>query len=309
MKFTLENKQLELDVSLSKSGVTFRESDDTALELVFSGLRKKTVEEVYQISFRGNRLYIKEKGRSRHSPMIDAVFNSPLASDLILMIPSGTLLTGKVASLKGDIKAERLNFRGELKTVTGRIEIEEMKSDGLNVQNIGGNIRFGRFNGYLRGKTVAGRFLVEQGKFSELVIKGVSGDIQIAGEFDLEDEGEISSLSGGIQLDINAYRGNALLLLNTLSGQVTVSGDYPEDTVLIKKRMPFIKNQPFKSVFSPMKEMFSSFFKNSGEEVEVEVDSPGTDENHVKMILEMLSQGKISAEEAEKLIRALEKRG
>ncbi len=308
MKFNLEGKQLELDISLSKSGVTFQEGDGDSLELVFSGLRKKTIEEVYQIGFRNNRLYVKEKGRSRHSPVIDAVFSTALSSDLILMMPRDVLLSGKISSLKGDIKAGRLDFRGELKTVTGRIEVDEIESDGLSVQNIGGNTRFGAVNGYLKGKTVAGRFTVEKGKFKDLTVRGVSGDIRISGEFDLEDDGEISSLSGAIQLDIREFLGDSSLILSTLSGQVSVTGEYPEDAVHIKRRMPFFKDHGLKSVFSPMRDMCSSFFSKSKDEVEVEVESAEADESHVKMILEMLSQGKISAEEAERLIKALEKK-
>ena len=40
----------------------------------------------------------------------------------------------------------------------------------------------------------------------EINVRGVSGDIRLAGDFDSEDDGEISTLSGGIQLSITDYK-------------------------------------------------------------------------------------------------------
>ena len=72
-----------------------------------------------------------------------------------------------------------------------------------------------------------------------------------------------------------------------------------------------MKNHPFKTVFPSVKEFCSSFFTAAAEdEVEVQTDSAAesSDDGNIKRILQMLSEGKLSAEEAEKLIRALGKK-
>ncbi len=58
MKFSITNQQLELELSLSKSGIEIVTSDDDSVEIEFSGLRKKTVDEVFKVSFRNNRLFV-----------------------------------------------------------------------------------------------------------------------------------------------------------------------------------------------------------------------------------------------------------
>jgi hypothetical protein len=164
-------------------------------------------------------------------------------------------------------------------------------------------------HGFLRGKTVAGALTVENGFFKEISIKSVSGDIRLTGDFHLELDGEISTVSGNVHLDARSFQGENSLVLSTLSGHTTVVGDYPEGGIVVKPRLPFIKNHPFKTFVPSMKEMFSSFFSTAGNKNEVEVEAEAEprqgESEQAKMVLEMLSQGKISAEEAEKLIKAL----
>ncbi|MBU2511017.1 DUF4097 family beta strand repeat protein [bacterium] len=309
MKFTIQDKQLRLDLSLSKSSIEIIETAEETAEIEFTGLRKKTVDEVFNISFRNNRLYIKERS-PRNSPMFDTLFNSGWSSDLKLKIPAQTLLSGTISSLKGDITADRLNFCGKIKTVMGTIGIKSLISDGADIQNVGGNIGIDRFEGVLKTKSMAGKIVVEEGVFKDLSIRGVTGDVRLAGHFELENEGEVNTLSGDIHLNIMSFKGEAMILVSTMSGNPDVIGDFPEDAVQIKRRMPFLKNHPFKSFFPSMKNTCASFFSMSkdDDEVEVHAETVPDDDDNVKMILEMLSQGKISAEEAEKLIKALGKK-
>ncbi len=308
MKYTIQDQQLKLDLSLSKSSIEIIETAEETVEVEFSGLRKKTVDEVFSISYRNNRLYIKERS-TRSSPMFDTIINSGWTSDLKLKVPAKTALSGTISTLKGDIIANRLNFCGKMKTVMGKISIKKLASDGSDIQNIGGNIRIDKFEGFLRAKSVAGKIEVEEGTFKELSVRGVAGDVRLAGHFELENDGDVNTLSGDIHLNIMSFKGDAMILVSTLSGNSDVIGDFPEDAVQIKRRMPFIKNHPFKSFFPSMKNTCASFFSMSDDdEVEVEAETVKDDDENVKMILEMLSQGKISAEEAEKLIKALGKK-
>lgn len=308
MKYSIENQQLRLDLSLSKSSIEIIETADESVELEFSGLRKKTVDEVFTVNFRNNRLIIKEKS-VRNSPMFDTIFNSGWTSDVKLKIPSQTALSGTISTMKGDVTAAKLDFCGRMKTMAGRITVKELTSDGAEIQNIGGNIRIDKFEGFLKAKSVAGKITIEDGVFKDLSVRGVAGDVRLIGHFDLENDGEVNTLSGDIHLNIMSFKGDAMILVSTLSGNPDVVGEFPVDAVQIKRRMPFIKNHPFKSFFPSMKNSWASFFSMSKDdevEVEVEAETVSDDEN-VKMILQMLSEGKISAEEAEKLIKALGK--
>ena len=307
MEYTIEDKKLELDISLSKSSVIIQEHDKQTLELEFSGLRKKTAEELFSFGFRNNRLYVKETS-GKHYPMLDAFLHTNLASDVIVKIPADVMVSGKIASINGDIKAAKMEYRGDLKTVSGKIVVEEISTDGLNVQNISGNVFINRLKGFLKGRVVAGDLTVEGGEFNEISLNSVSGDVRLSGDFDLEEDGEISTVSGDVHLNIHQCRGDKVLTITTLSGNSSLVGDYPDGAIVIKPRMPFLKNHPFKSFIPSFKDMFSSFFTTGtkGEsEVEVEAESNVEENENTKMILEMLSAGKITVEEAEKLIRAL----
>ncbi len=307
MKYTIKNQKLELDVSLSKSSVIIQESDDKSVEVEFSGLRKKTAEEMFTFGFRNDRLFIKENS-AKHYPMLDAFLNSNLASDVIIKIPAETPVFGKIASINGDIKSGKMEFRGELKTLSGKIVVDDITTDGLNVQNISGSVFISRLIGFLKGRVVAGDLTVESGLFKEISLNSVSGDIRLNGEFQLEENGEISTVSGDIHLDIQQCLAEKILTLSTLSGSTSLVGDYPEGAIVIKPRMPFLKNHPFKSFVPSVKDMFSSLFSSTGSnasDVEVETETVSEENENTKMILEMLSQGKISVEEAEKLIKAL----
>lgn len=308
MKYSLEQKRLELDLSLSKSSVEIQESGDDCVELDFLGLRKRTVEELFSIGFRQNRLYLKEKN-VRHSPVIEAIFSSAQACDIIIKVPKQSELSGRISTIKGDLKGGSINYQGELKTVTGKIVMEGITSERLDVQNIGGSILIGKFDGFLKGKTVTGSMTIENGLFKEIGIKTVSGDIRLGGTFELELDSEISTVSGNVDLDIRGFKSDRTLILSTLSGQTTVLGDYPAGGIEIKPRFPYIKNHPFKTVVPSLKEMFASFFSTMGKRSDVEVETEGEphakESEHTKIVLDMLSQGKITAAEAEKLIKAL----
>ncbi len=306
MNFKLESKQLALDLSLSKSSIEFSEVESEEIEIEFTGLRKKTVEEVFTISFRNDRLVIKERS-SKRSPMFDSFFNSGWSSDLAVKIPTGTSISGSVSTMNGDIMAGKLDFSGSIKTMAGKIKLNELISDDVTLQNVGGSIQVGKFEGFLKARSMAGRISINEGLFKELIVKGMAGDVSVTGEFDLQSDGEISTMSGGVHLNITEYNGDSSIMVSTLSGTTDVIGDYPDDAVQIKRRMPFFKNHPFKSFFPNMKSACSSFFTSSDDDdIEVETETVKEDEN-VKLILEMLSQGKITADEAEKLIKALGK--
>lgn len=305
MKFTIDHQQMELALSLFNASLEIKETEDEVAELEFEGLRRKTAEAFFKVSFYKNRLVIKEKSE-RNSPILESILSGDLSKKLILKIPIGTNLSGSVSTLRGDMVLGDLKFSGSLKTITGNLSIKKMVSDDLQLQNISGKTNFACFKGSLKAKTMTGPFHIEDGMFSEIGVKGVSGDIYLAGGFELDGENEISSLSGNINVAVHRFKGEGVLILSSMGGNPVVHGSYPEESIEIRKRMPFIKSHPLKSFFPGIKDYFSSIYSSShqDDEVEVEVTSEKEDDN-IKLILQMLSEGKITAEEAEKLIKAL----
>lgn len=315
MKFTIEDQKLELDISLSKSSLLIQESEGDEVELECTGLRRKTAEEIFSIAFRNNRLLIKEKNPN-HSPVFASLFNATAEGEVVVKIPRQTLISGKAKTVKGTIKTGKINFTGELRSVMGKVSVKEIITDGLEIQNIGGGIFVGKLDGFFNGKTVAGEITVEGGRFLEVKVSSISGDVRLSGDFELEADSDISTVSGSVYLDVKKYKEGKELLISTLSGNTSIVGQYPEDWITIKPKMPFFKNHPFKNFGPSMKDMCSSFFAFSHKsdndssseaetEVEVEVESQPDSKESTKMILQMLSEGKISVEEAERLIKAL----
>ena len=90
MNFSLSNNHLELDFSLTKANLEIVESDRDDVELVFSELRKQTVEEVFDIEFDNDFLVIKEKTWRKPAFSMDFM-NDGINTDLTLQIPSKTI--------------------------------------------------------------------------------------------------------------------------------------------------------------------------------------------------------------------------
>ncbi|MBU3916881.1 hypothetical protein KKA14_15220, partial [bacterium] len=97
------------------------------------------------------------------------------------------------------------------------------------------------------------------------------------------------------------------LNLSTLNGSTKIDGDYPQEMIQMKRRMPFLKEFPFGNVMPAIKDMISGFTSmRQGPEVEVHTRAGSENEDkNIEKVLEMLAEGKITAEEAEKLIRTI----
>ncbi len=306
MNFILGDRTLELEISLIKGGLEIIEMDREDVELSFSELRKNTAEELFSISFQDDFLFVKERTWKKTS-MSPTFFGNNTNNDLVLKIPMGTQLLGSIATVSGDIRAASLSGSIKIKTISGQMEFGRIESKKLKLQNIGGNLKIDTLIGAISAKVISGKCLIKNGRISRFAIGSVSGDITVDADFDLNRESTIHTVSGDSTLNIRSFTGDYSIHISTLSGETAVKGDYPKEKVEIKKRMPFLKNHPFKTVMPAMKNFVSSFVKmadDDGIEVNTTTET-GNDEPHIQQILQMLSDGKINAEEAEKLISAL----
>ncbi|MBT6503600.1 MAG: DUF4097 family beta strand repeat protein [Deltaproteobacteria bacterium] len=306
MNFVLNHQSLELEISLIKGGLEIIEMERADVELSFSELRKNTADELFSISFQDGLLFVKERTWKKTS-MSPTFFRNETNNDLVLKIPIGTQLRGSIATVSGDIRAALLSGSLKIKTISGQMDFGRIESDRLRLQNIGGNLKIDTLVGAINAKVISGKCLIKNGRISRFAIGSVSGDITIDADFDLDRESTIHTVSGDTSLNIRSYTGDHGIYISTLSGETAIKGDYPKEKVEIKKRMPFLKNHPFKTVMPAMKNFVSSFAKmadDDGIEINTAADSENIDP-HIQQILQMLSDGKINAEEAEKLISAL----
>jgi DUF4097 and DUF4098 domain-containing protein YvlB len=305
MNFELEGNTFELDLILSKSGIEIIEMERGDIEVSFSDLRKKTAEEIFSANFRHNKLTVKELSKSRSS-LLSSFFDNDRDTDVTIKVPTGSVMTGLISTVSGDIQSRRLTFSGDIKTINGKIVFGEIVSRLLKLQVISGDIVMDDFRGALSGNVVGGRVAIHDGELSDLSLKCVTSDVSITTAFDLEKRGCVSTVSGNIDLHIKRYQGDNALYLSTLSGAADVNGNYPEHRIEVKKRMPFLNNNPFETVKPMMRNLFSSVFSMSdGENIEIKTRSDGERSDNIKSVLEMLSAKKITPEEAERLINAL----
>ena len=306
MNFEFSGRALELDISLIRGGLKIEESDREDIELTFSELRRNTADELFNISFQDDLLMIKERTWKR-STIPSSFFNNEANHDLVLNLPTGTQLRGSVGTVSGDIKANVLNGPVKLKTISGQMVFGRIDSQRLKLQNIGGNLTIDNMSGAISAKVISGKCLIKDGTISRFNLSSVSGDITVSADFDLNRDSSIQTVSGDTSLNIQTCTGSGNISISTLSGETAITGDFPKEKVEIKRRMPFLKNHPFKTVMPAMKNFMSSFTRMADDD-DVEIHTTAETEannQHVQQILQMLSDGKITAEEAEKLISAL----
>ena len=307
MYFTLEGDQLSLALNLVKASIEVVVGDTREVELEFSELRKKTADEMFDINFWDDQLTIKEKF-GRKSPMMSSLFDEKLNTDLRLKIPTGITATGFITAVGGRINIGPIQFDGKLKTLNGDMNLSEMKSSRLSTNTVSGDTRIGIMSGALEGHSISGKFLIEGGDIQMLKLRTVSGDIFCKAGLSLVEDGIIQTVSGDIKMKIPHYEGDKELFLSTLSGNTELEGTYPEEKISKKRTMPFMKGAWFKDVMPTIKEFMSSMKGGHGVEVHTQWDSgrkERKENKNVKAILDMLSEGKITPDEAERLINAI----
>ncbi len=307
MNFKLSDQTLELEISLIRGGLEIIESERDDIELSFAELRKNTADELFNISFQDDLLLIKEHTWKK-TGMPSAFLKNGTNHDLVLNVPIGTRFQGSIGTVSGDILATSLNGSLQIKTISGQMTFGRIKSKRLKLQNIGGNLKIDNMIGAINARVISGKCLIADGRITRFNFNSVSGDITVNADFDLDRDSKVQTVSGDTEVNIRSYSGTGQIFISTLSGETVVKGDYPAEKVETKKRMPFLKDNPFKSFMPAMKNFVSSFTRMADDDDDIEVqattESEGSSE-HVQQILQMLSDGKITAEEAEKLINAL----
>lgn len=305
-----ENYQIEkgaegliLNISLRNGDIEIKgEEGRLDIEVDIPELRKNSISEIYDLKFEGNELLISEKKSGRGFKFMD--FSG--GSDVFVKVPKELKSKGKIVLYSGDMTFENLKFEGSANTYSGDILLKDIDANKIVINSYNGDVTAERFNGALNIGQYNGDISIKRGKISGLKAKNYNGDVEINADFTLEEDSLISSMSGDVEIDFESYDGDKVLSLSSLGGDIDLSGDYPEDKVVIKKKMDFGGKELFKG-FKPMiKNIFSTFNANKDNiEVEVEEKKDKKTDDNIERVLKMVADGKITAEQAEKLINAL----
>ncbi len=292
MIFEYSGERLTLDISLKSGDLTFKAEDRKDIEIEFPGLRKNAADDIFDVSLENTVLKIRENKREKKFGII---ILSPGKSgdnaDVVIRYPEALIFDGSVVTYAGDLAANDLKFSGNCKTYSGDMIVDRMTTEGFKLEAYSGDVTIGTLDGALRLNSYSGDIIINGGTMTGLELNSYSGDCNINGALHLSTDGVIKSMSGDVTLKILAYTGDSQLFIQSLSGDTNVSGEYPDDKIVIKSLLKSMK-------FNPVK-MFSH---ENNSDIEVEVDST---KKHVQRIVDMIDSGKITPEEGEKLIKAV----
>jgi len=307
-------KEVELAISLKSGDITIQSSNTTNIEIEMPDLRKGTFEELFEMTMYENKLTIKEKKQSGIGGRMFNFGGNNFSSDLIVKLPkSGLAYSGSLQLYSGDLKMNGIYFEGHVNTYNGDIEIENVDTKNLKINSYNGDLNLKDFHGNLAVEQYNGDISAAGCDFTGLKLKSFSGDISLKGKFLLADDGEISTFSGDIDLKASEYLTDKKLHISTMSGDLSANEAIPEECIVMKHKLK--NGMEFMKGFKPMmKGIFDSIgnsMTGQKEKIHTEVirsagrEEQETKEANIEKILQMLSEGKISFDESERLIKLL----
>ncbi|TYB31358.1 MAG: hypothetical protein FXF47_04585 [Candidatus Mcinerneyibacterium aminivorans] len=305
MKFQLSEKDLELDVSLIKSNLNIVTEDREDMEVVFENLTKSAIQQRFKVKYDGEELDLKESKSYLFQNQ------DQIRGNIKLYLPRKIKSYGDLKTKGGNIKINSLYYNGDVKMYGGNFKVTE-KLIGSNEYKIyGGNIDIEYFEGGVEIKTYGGNIKINDGKIEYMETKVYGGNLKINSIFELKKDASIKMYGGNIKIDVEKYNTESKIYAIIMGGKMDITGDFPEDKLIKKKYnktgigKDIVSNIP-ESIFN----MFSKFTgnKSDGENKDVEVEVEEKQNNYteeVNKVLDMLDEGKINAEQAQKLIKSI----
>jgi len=145
---------------------------------------------------------------------IRIIISRPRSFHYELFIPDKAHLRVETAS--GRIKAREIGGFGDIRTVSGDIEVVTAKN-GIRCKTVSGDIHLEKITGNAELKTTSGKITVE-GIEGSIKADTVSGKIEME-EFSHAEEMEIESISGNIKL-LGELSSGSIYEINSHSGNV-----------------------------------------------------------------------------------------
>lgn len=309
------NNKLDLEISLKSGNLTIlsEENREDTIDIDFEDLRKGTAEDIFEVELDKveKKLIIREKKKGSFPfNNISSSFSS--SSNITIYLPKNLAINSSTKCYSGNIKITDCNISGEITCYNGNIKFK----------NVITNCDIKIFNGNLG---------ITDGIIKFLKTKCFSGNIKISSIFDIrKNRCLIQTLAGNIKIESKEILpSDEIIEIKTLTGNIKIADNLPQDKIRISKKIDFEKNEFIKSyvpelvkgILSNLSENFSyssqgkhhhknkNKNKENHDDIEVEVNENKSKtvskSEHIESVLKMVSDGKISVGDAEKLIKAL----
>ncbi|PID30660.1 MAG: hypothetical protein CR982_01025 [Candidatus Cloacimonadota bacterium] len=293
----IEEKEYTIFLKIFKGDIKIVQSNDENLTLEFEKVRKGTLNEVIEIEFNDNFLHVSQKDEKTK------LFKS-IDCSLTLSLPKGIKYNSEIKNFNGDISIKDIDQKLKLESFNGDVDIENSNSH-ISGTIYRGDLEISQSTLELDIKNMSGDIDIKDSKIKTLAIKSYSGDLEIkSSDFNLLENGTIKSFAGDITIDAKSYMGEKNISAKSLSGDIKIN-NIPEHLVEVenlKSNIPIMNSNLGSKLSSIMKNFSFGVNKNIEVEVNTKDDNKGS---NIDRILKMLEDGKISSEEATKLILAL----
>jgi hypothetical protein len=316
MKYDLSSEKINIDIGMINGDLKIISENRTDIEIDCPGLRRNSMEEIFDMSYSEGKLYVSQKGKKLSQ------FASLGDMSVMISLPQSCALSGEIRNISGDIEITGIDsVSGSVKTKSGDITVKGTGKFEADLGSISGEISVSGSGGALALSTISGDISVAGSEITKLSMKSISGDLKIEGAFNLTEDAVISTVSGDAVIDFGGYTGDKRMIIKTVSGDVELTGNKPSEELLsisqVKGDLSGLNNMgkeffsgAFGSAFGSVMKNLKTHIKNvssdkTDERVTEEIKEAGKDDMSVQTILKMVSDGKISVDDAEKLIRAL----
>lgn len=314
MNSVINSDTLKVEINTLNADVEIIDTDGEELSVDFGDLRKNSAEEVFDIKFSEDKLEIRQKVKKLSAFSDTGDFCARVS------VPRRCGVEGLSVTVSGEIRVSGIaKLNAVFKTKSGDISFTDSGEGSCEAGTISGDIAINGFKGCVKTSTISGDTVITGAVFEKLTSKSVSGDISASGEFKLKENCVVSSVSGDIDLDIKSLNSDKEFILKTVSGDVNINGERPaEEKIRISQvKGDFSKfenfgadiSKTFGSAFMNIAKNIKSHLRNVSEDpdasVKEEIRDTKKEQQSVQTILNMVSEGKISVDEAEKLIKAL----
>lgn len=308
MKYNLNSNEMTLQITLLNSDLEIAGSERTDVEIDFSDLRKNAADEIFDISFENNTLKISQKSKKLSQ------FMSGEDYPVKILLPNTALVKAEIDGISGDVAIYGVgSLSGSVKTKSGDIDIKDIEIFDGEISSISGDVNLRSLKGSLISSAVSGDINVSESEFSKTVVKSVSGDLNLSCSFAMTEDAVIGTVSGDISINFISFAGEKNIIIKSISGDVELTGNKPADDRITVSQLKgdFANFNPMGKDF--FKGSFGSVFKNLKDHIKNVSDINSTSEiretkekdHNVESILDMVAHGKITVDEAEKLIKAI----
>ena len=300
MKFIPESKNLELDIKLLGTDMDIISEKRNDIDINFDNFTKAAIRERFKVDYDGEELEIKEQKKISIAKSV--------SGKIVLKIPENLKNYGKIKAVGGLCKIKKLEFDGKIKYSGGNLKVEDYIKGDLKFKIQGGNLSINNIEGKCTAKIAGGKMVVENGLVNDIKLKVYGGTVYFTSNFDLKSDGEFKVYGGTVKLKAIDYKGNKKIYSKQVGGNIELTGKFPED-LLIEKKVN--EGQSGFNFSFDLPSKISEFVSNivdskskDGKKVKVS-EKKENSKKEIEKILKMVDEGKISADQAAKLIEAI----